>query len=249
MSPRSPSDAMKRVGLNAQGLNLQAVFELQDLPRDVRATLPATPNERWTQLILVGHQGRGFWAALQAAGMGEEPDPVDRFSVACVQEWMATQWPGHRMRFLFPGPDGDRLDLQALGALAGWHHASPFWVGVDAEWGSWFAYRAVLLTDTRLPVTPPRRLLSPCLSCVDTPCVRACPATALRVPGAGRMDGDRAGLSACLDHRLQPASSCEDRCLARAACPVGAVHRYTAAQTAYHYRQSLAALRAWRVAV
>lgn len=248
MSQRPTSDAMKVSELNAHGLNLQAVFALEDLPEAIRATLPLASPEPWTQLILIGHQGRRFWDALQREDMGDEADPVDRFSVTCVLDWMATQWPGHRALCLFPGPDGERLGLQALGALAGWHHSSPFWVGVDAEWGSWFAYRAVLLTDTRLPVTPPRRRLSPCLSCVATPCVRACPAMALHVPGAAHMDGDQAGLSACVAHRLQPASSCEDRCLAREACPVGAVHRYTAAQTAYHYRQSLAALRAWRTA-
>jgi epoxyqueuosine reductase len=127
-----------------------------------------------------------------------------------------------------------------LGALAGWHQSSPFWVGVDAEWGSWFAYRAVVLTDTALPVTPRRERVSPCLTCADTPCVRACPAGAL---ANGAMESCR--LLACLNHRVQPASPCQDRCQARNACPIGVAHRYTDEQTAYHYLQSMPAVRAF----
>ena len=127
---------------------------------------------------------------------------------------------------------------QRLGALAGWHHASPFWVGVDADLGSWFAYRAVLLLDTALPVTPRREAGSPCAGCVDKPCISACPAGALASEQTG---GWR--LHACLDWRKQPGSSCLDRCLARNACPVGERYRYADQQIAYHYLHSMRHIR------
>ena len=58
----------------------------------------------------------------------------------------------------------------------------------------------------------------------------------------------RERLNACLDHRLQPASSCQDRCLARNACPVGEPYRYGDEQIAYHYLQSMRAIREYRQA-
>lgn len=225
--------------LSAQGLHLHAVFDLHRLPASVRATLGLSEAERgrFTQLILIGHRGRDFWAALQRRGL-HGSDPVDTFVGECVRAWMDGTLAGHAWRQVFPGPHP--VGLQALGALAGWHRPSPFWVGVDAAWGSWFAYRAVLLTDTALPLTPKRELESPCLACVDQPCVRACPAGALASEATGPWR-----LQACLNHRLQPDSGCQDRCLARNACPVGAEHRYPEAQTAYHYLQSLPAIRAY----
>jgi len=223
--------------LAEQGLTLHAVMDLLALPADIRASLGLTAGEPtpYRQLILIGHQGRTFWAALQRRGL-HGSDPVDAFVAECVRDWMSGPLTGHAWALVFPGTQP--VGLQRLGELAGWHQGSPFRVGVDAEWGSWFAYRAVVLADTALPLTPRRALPSPCLSCTEQPCVTACPAGALA-------RGGEFGLLACIAHRLQPESACQDRCLARNACPVGAVHRYSAAQTAYHYLQSLPAIRAY----
>lgn len=234
MTAAPPLDALS--GLADQGLNLQAVLALDALPAEVWAQLAPTEAERSgaTQLLLLGHRGRRFWQALQRRGL-HGTHPVDDFVGECLAGCFAGPLAGHRWRQLFPGPQV--VGLQRLGELAGWHHRSPFMVGVDADWGSWFAYRAVVLADTRLPLTPRRERASPCLSCADQPCVSACPAGALAPVW---------NFQACLDHRLAPDSSCADRCLARNRCPVGEEHRYSEAQTAYHYRQSLPALRAWR---
>ncbi len=226
-----------RVPLARHGLNLLHVFDLAALPPGLVATLGLDEQAlaRFRQLILIGHLGRDFWDALQRRGL-HGSDPVDQFVTERVAAWMADELPGHAWRQVFPGPAP--VGLQRLGQLAGWHHASPFWVGVDAEWGSWFAYRALLLTDTALPPTPRREAGSPCDGCVDKPCISACPAGALASEGTGPWR-----LQACLAHRKQPGSSCQDRCLARNACPAGERYRYGDAQTAYHYLQSLRFIR------
>lgn len=237
--PLPPSTAGEAVfsGLNQHGLNLQAVFDLADLPPDLLATLglDGAGRARFRQLILIGHLGRDFWAALQRRGL-HGSHPVDQFVTERVAAWMAQALPDQAWQQVFPGPAP--VGLQRLGALAGWHQASPFWVGVDAEWGSWFAYRAVLLADTELPVTPRRELGSPCDSCTDKPCISACPAGALASEQTGPWR-----LQACLDHRKQSGSSCLDRCLARNACPVGERYRYADQQIAYHYLHSLRFIR------
>lgn len=218
--------------LNAHGLNLQAVFNLADLPDDVRDALPADAGGPYRQLLLIGHRGGVLWQQLALAGM-DGADPIDTFSRTQLTQWMARHQQAVRYRFVYPGPTA--VGLQRLGQLAGWHHPSPFMVGINADWGSWFAYRAVLLADTHLAPTPPLVSPSPCTTCAARPCVRHCPANAL--------DGGF-NLSACLAYRREPDSACQDRCLARNSCPVGAEHRYSDAQIRYHYGRSMAMIAA-----
>lgn len=217
--------------LDACGLNLQAVFDVRRLPADVRETLPAGARERYRQLLLVGNAGPAFWEHATANGLHGE-HPLDTFARARVLAWLARRFPGVGHQWLYPGGEGV-VALQRLGGLAGWHRPSPFMVGVNAAWGSWFAYRAALLADTGLAPTEPLAAASPCERCVERPCVAACAPRALR----GGFD-----LAACTGWRLAPGSSCREQCLARSACPVGGAYRYGSAQIAYHYGRSLATL-------
>lgn len=216
--------------LDRLGLNLQAVFDLAGLPGDLRTAVAPAPGER--QLILIGNAGPTLWRTLTAAGTGGA-DPIDDFSRQAVCRWFAEHCPGHRARLLYPGDSP--VGLQRLGQLAGWHHASPFRIGIQPGWGSWFAYRVVLVTDTALPLTTPLDTESPCTRCADTPCITACPADALA-------DRDFS-LARCIAYRCQPDSPCASTCLARLACPVGSEHRYDEAQIRHGYGQSLTMIR------
>lgn len=221
--------------LDAAGLNRQFVFDLADLPADILAPLAPQAGER--QLILFGHGGRRLWECVQAAGIASE-DPIDDYSIRTVRRWFAEHLPDRRYRLPFPGTA--RIGLQALGQLAGWHQPSPIMVGVDREWGSWYAYRAVAIADTDFLPSVPLRDRSPCPGCVPRPCIGACPAGAL---ADGRFD-----LDTCSRYRLQPASACALGCLARQACPVGAAHRYVPEQIAHSYVRSLAVIRRYYAA-
>lgn len=213
--------------LDAAGLNLQAVFDLTALPAELRAALD--PQGRHRRLLLIGHGGRTLWEQVKAAGLAAE-HPIDDFSVAAVRDWFATHLPVSACVLLYPG-DGP-VGLQALGRLAGWHHESPFRVGVNAEWGSWFAYRVVVLTDAELALTAPVGGGSPCAECSRQPCVAACPAGALA-------DKDFS-LQKCIAYRRLPESLCRITCLARISCPLRPEHRYDDAQIAHSYSRSLA---------
>lgn len=212
--------------LDAAGLNLQAVFNLDDLPPEIRTQLAAGPE--WQQLILIGHGGRRLWEAVQASGIASA-DPIDDFTIRTVEQWFVRQYPEHRYELRYPGERS--VGLQALGKLAGWHHDSPFMVGVNAAWGSWYAYRALLLCDTDFAPTPVMSGVSPCLSCPAAPCIAACP--------AGALAGGEFSLGKCLAWRKQPDSSCRTGCLARIACPVASEHRYAGEQIRHSYSISL----------
>jgi len=150
--------------LNGAGLNLQAVFDLDELPAEMAAILRNRydPAHRQRQLILIGHGGRSLWEAVKASGMRSE-NPIDDFSVRTVEQWFAVQFPDTAREIIYPG--NIPADLQALGTIAGWHHASPFMLGINAEWGTWFAYRVVLLAATDLEPSRPLQSESPCARC------------------------------------------------------------------------------------
>lgn len=216
----------------ARGLNRQHVFNINELPAAILAGLERRPAER--QLILLGHAGRQLWDCVQAAGIRGE-HPIDDHCRQAVTDFFAEHFPDRPYRLPYPGDAP--LGLQALGTLAGWHHTSPFMIGVDRHWGSWFAYRAVILCATDFDPTPIVDYGNPCLDCRAQPCIAACPADAAGTPFK---------LNACADERLRPGSPCAYGCQARNACPVGAAHRYDESQIRHSFAQSLAMLRQWR---
>lgn len=224
------------------GLNLQAVFDIPALPEDVYAILQDAVPElaNYRQLHLFGHGGRQMWEALKISAFADHAEPVDDFSAYHVQRYFE-EMPGDvSYRLLFPGGEG-MVPLRRMGELAGWHHASPLRIGVNDIWGSWFAYRAVVLADTGFPAHVERGWTSPCVQCTDRPCITACPARA--------MDRGQLELNACIDERLQDASACQQQCLARLACPVAGAHRYDDDQIHYSYGRSLLTLKAWRTSI
>ncbi|BAL26458.1 hypothetical protein [Azoarcus sp. KH32C] len=219
--------------LDDAGLTLQAVFDVAELPADIRDKLRSRfdPEARYPQLILVGHAGRRMWEHVRAT-RGDSLDPVDDYSVAAVERWFAEACPGRDKRLIYPGDTV--IDLLALGRLAGWHHPSPFMIGIQQDWGTWFAYRVVMLADTDLAPSPALTAPSPCASCSDRACVSACP--------AGAVSPDGFSLDKCVAYRRQPSSACRETCLARVACPVGARHRYDEDQLRHTYTLSLQAI-------
>ncbi len=231
--PDTGADDAAFAALTRCGLNLHAVIDAAALPATVHAALlrDFAPAHAVRQLILIGNAGPTLWRALQADG-ARGSDPIDEFSLRTVAAWFAAQCPGHRHTVLYPGERP--VGLQALGRLAGWHHAPPFKVGILPYWGSWFGYRVALLADSALPATAPLTVDSPCERCANRPCVTACPARAMA-------DGEFS-LERCVAHRRQPASPCRSACLARDACPVGRAQRYDDAHMRHTYETSLRAI-------
>jgi len=224
--------------LSDHGLLLRGVLAMDSLPDSIRAVIagggPELLDHR--QLLVFGHAGPRMWRALREAEPEPwtSPNPVDDFSLATVRAHLEDELGVRRWVALYPGPT--MVPLQELGALLGWHQPSPLLVGISQAFGTWFAYRAVVVADTALPLTPAASpQTSPCDTCVEKPCLSACLGAALTT---GTLSIDR-----CVSFRTSEASPCALRCPAREACPVGAQHRYDSDQIRYHYGVSLTTIR------
>ena len=227
--------------LSKAGLNLISVLDVATLQQPILDALSkdGVQLDRFKRLVLLCNAGRtdgdNLWYAVQEAGMNR-PNPIDTFSTETAQSWIATELQNADSEILYPGPTS--VSLIQLGKAAGWHHDSPLGLGIHAQYGVWFAYRVAFLTAFELPITVPLELDSPCDSCVEKPCITACPAGA--VVGIGKFD-----FPSCARFRLQNDSPCADRCLSRIACPVGQEYRYPLEQIQYHYNLSRETYRKW----
>ncbi|MDX8388163.1 MAG: hypothetical protein R8M46_06470 [Ghiorsea sp.] len=218
------------------GLNLQAVFNLQDLPQPLSTKIQTMhPNiADFKQLIVFAHGGKDMWQAMKSSDYAHSENPVDAFSKDAVKTYFEQDLTNHNCHFIYPH-ESQNISLIELGELAGWHHPSPFRVGINQVFGTWFAYRAVVLADTNLPTTPKMDLPSPCDACEDKPCISICPAEALE-------HGDLS-LPTCLNCRLEEGSKCTSTCLSRLVCPIAKEHRYSQEQIKYHYGISMKTIK------
>lgn len=220
------------------GLNVSAVFNIENLPAAFIARLAQQCDDlhRYRQLILLGHLGPQLWQTLQQTPhIDWSENPIDRFSQKHLSSYLQQNPEVSRFTLLYPSDKP--VNLQALGTLAGWHFPSPFMVGINVEWGSWFAYRAVALVEANFHETPKAVMHSPCTNCYEKTCINSCPANAL--------DNGQFDLSACTNFRLQKNSPCRRSCLARKSCDIGRQWQYSDEQMEYHYQQSLETLLRW----
>ena len=228
--------------LSQAGLNLYAVLDCASLPQDVLEMMrqQGIRLERYSRLVLLGHGGRRLWEALQAFGH-QTNDPVDYYSLVMTKTFIEQYLGSPSSLMLYP-LSSITIPLQRLGELAGWSHPSPLGIGINEQYGVWFAYRSAFLTTLALPLTDDQRTQSPCDACYDKPCISGCPSGA--VQGVDLFD-----IYKCGNFRVQEDSVCQDRCLARMACPYAPQHHYTLEQIRYHYSLSFKTIKLYHVGI
>jgi hypothetical protein len=172
-------------------------------------------------VVLVGNAGPAMWRALLPHIDGG-PNPLDRWTRHVIEP-MARKF-GARAIFPFGEP---HWPFQRWARRAEGLHPSPLGILIHPEYGLWHAWRAGLFFAEHLALPARSEAASPCDSCVDKPCLTACPVGAF----------SRAGydVDACAGYLSGPAADClAVGCLARNACPIGAAWRYPEAQLRFH---------------
>ncbi len=178
-------------------------------------------------VMLAGNAGPRMWRAFEAA-RGESALTLDEWSLRVLTGLAARI--GARAVFPFERP---YLPFQRWALRAEACHASPLGLLIHPEYGVWHGYRGALLLAAELELPAPDRRPSPCASCLDRPCLKACP--------AGAFDGKAYDVPACARHLAGTSEpDCmQIGCLARHACPVGRDYRYAPAQARFHMQAFL----------
>lgn len=167
-------------------------------------------------LALVGNVGGSFWPP---ADLRDEPDSLDRWTRR-VLDPVAARF-GARALYPFGGPPHHPFQRWAQRAEP--VYTSPLGILIHPDFGLWHAYRGALAFSGRLPLPVTDKRPNPCLSCIDKPCLSACPVGAFSAEAGYDVDG-------CAAHLRAPEGRpCREQgCLARHACPVGRNHAYEA---------------------
>ncbi|HEX3430960.1 MAG TPA: hypothetical protein VHT03_08740 [Rhizomicrobium sp.] len=184
-------------------------------------------------LVLAGFTGNTHWQHFKnsAEATDGKSDPLDRWSSRVIGEIARAL--GATALFPFTGPPW--LPFLAWARKCEPLHPSPLGMLIHPDFGLWHAFRGALAFRERFALPPPDMRPSPCETCVEKPCLVACPVAAF-TPG-------RYNVVACVDHISSPrgADCTAEGCRARRACPVGTADRYVPEEAAFHMRAFLAA--------
>jgi hypothetical protein len=219
------------------GLNLIGVASVASHDAGVRAErrverlLPGAES-----MVVIGNGGGAFWDAYrrlcgERPGYERRPDPLDDFTREVVDAACAPLAGRVAMRVLYPfGFAEDGVSFTRLALLAGLGRRSLVGVLVHPVYGPWIALRAAILVRQRIEAPRPAADFDPCPTCIDRPCISACPGDAV----------DAAGWSVplCGAYRARRDDPCAARCHARVACVLGPEHRYPDDALAYHQRRA-----------
>ena len=225
-----------RARLAPHGLNLVGTTEI--------ATYNAVVPPAWLlgpragdarTAVVIGNGGGAFWTAFQRhlaadPAAGRVADPLDAFTRQVVGEAIALLHDElGTARVVFPFELHPlAVSFVHLAECAGLGHRSLLGVLVHPEYGPWMALRAAVLVPFALPAPRPADGFDPCPTCVERPCIAACPVGAV---GPGGWDVPR-----CAAHRIAVPEDCGPGCHSRIACVYGREHRYPPDAMAFHQR-------------
>jgi hypothetical protein len=176
-------------------------------------------------VILIGHGGSSIWPHFSAWLANQNPlpeNPLDTWSKQIITA-AATGIGGQAV---FPS-DKPYLPFQQWAMEAEGLRPSPLGILIHPVYGLWHAYRGAIILPEKL-IQSPEKLSRPCDSCVEKPCLSACPVSAFSDSGYD--------VATCRSHLHSPAGvACmASGCKARRACPVGREYTYEPEQMRFH---------------
>jgi len=208
--------------LAAAGFLSLGGFDAED-----EASLPELQSGRAAKsLLLIGSTGPTLWdLLLQSPEMADgAPDPLDRYTRRVLTA-LATE-SGFEAVFSFDGPPYHPFQQWAL--RCGGFSQSPMGVLAHHDYGPWTGFRAAFLSPAALPFESRTGAPGPCETCVEKPCLTACPVGALSLETGY-------DVPKCRDHLIADQSvDCWSGCRARRACPFGTAHRQVRDNARFH---------------
>ncbi len=232
------------VGLNLIGTTSRSDYEaLVPSQYHIKQRFPEIET-----VIVIGNGGGEFWkrfreyAAARPGYLQQHDHPLDAYTVEVIGARLTPLLDAAlaQYRIIYPLQFFSGLTVSFMHLAQATRLSVPSILGVQIHprYGPWIAWRAAVLIDHDVPAPAPAQDFDPCSTCVERPCIAACPAQAV----SAVQDWD---LLACMQHRLRVPTECAERCHARYTCVYGREHRYPEDELAYHQRFSLATARAY----
>jgi hypothetical protein len=194
-------------------------------PRSLDVVPSLRNGDKPSTVVLLGNTGASMWAPFREA-LSSLPGehPLDDWTRSCVGP-VAEEF-GADVIYPFDGPPYHPFQKWASRSAA--VEPSPLGLFIHATFGMWFGLRGALLLGQVIDVPTRDNSDSPCLSCIERPCLHTCPVSAF--------DGHSYDVKTCAAHIQSPRG--EDcmalGCSARRACPVGVEHAYGAPHFQFH---------------
>ena len=180
-------------------------------------------------VILIGNAGLDMFRRF-ATQRDERTSSMDDWTKAMVDPLAAAL----DARAVYPF-DVPHQPFLTWARTAGAGHVSPLGLNIHRQYGLWHAFRAALLFPVAFDLPYNSAGAHPCESCLDKPCLSACPVSAF--------DGEGYDVATCGQHVLSIAGEdcMNGGCKARLACPVGREYQYHPRQMQFHMRAFQAA--------
>jgi hypothetical protein len=211
--------ALDAFGLEVRGcLNFEANEKAPSLFNDSAAR----------SVMLIGHGGAAPWTHFkrwQDALSSAIENPLDAWSKNVISPIADT----FRGQAVFPS-ERPFFPFQQWAMRAEDLRPSPLGLLIHPVYGLWHAYRGAILFPVELEIQALQILSHPCETCVEKPCLTACPVKAF--------SNDGYDVKSCRQHLADKAAQpcMQGGCLARRACPVGLDYQYGSEQMQFHMR-------------
>jgi ferredoxin-like protein FixX len=185
-------------------------------------------GKRATSVMLIGHGGGEFWEHFQSASRVQKTssaNPLDDWSKQIITP-IAAALGGYAV---FPS-DAPYYPFQQWAMRAEGVKPSPLGILIHPVFGLWHAYRGAILFENLTLSQPLQKLSHPCDTCIEKPCLSACPVSVFSESSYDVMS--------CRSHiAIDENQTCMTHgCLARRACPVGCEYMYSPEQMQFHMR-------------
>lgn len=185
--------------------------------------------------LLIGNAGKDMWKIFSQSSefCDHAPDPMNRWTKR-ILDGVADELGG---RAVYPF-DEPYWPFQRIAQKAAGVKPSPLGILIHPEFGLWHAFRGLMIFDKSHEFTihindllgEDQEMIHPCDTCLDKPCLSACP--------VGAFTGTRLDVQSCFAHLdSQSDPDCMKLgCQARCACPIAKEHQHAGAQMKFHMK-------------
>lgn len=174
-------------------------------------------------ILMVGNIGGAFWAEF-AKSAEDRVNPLDRWSHSVISSAIK-DFDGE---VVMPNDGPPYYPFQQWAMTAEPVAPSPLKILIHPNYGLWHAYRGAIFCADKIKLPKREDCASPCVSCLDKPCLTTCPVGAITSNGYD--------VAACASHMKSDAGKecLTSGCKARHVCPVGREYAYENRQSRFH---------------